>query len=302
MIRADMTKMTKTKRAAYKAAVDKAVDRCLRSPRHSHRPFDCVVEELHGRGNHGTPPTAEQSKIMETAVHKNKGRVHHATRAVEPDRTSATELKMFIDNDYALHKQQGVLIQKNLATKKVRSLYKHDLAVKAFGYLVESGAKKYAKAFSVGTDWHTMFDVPTRKLVAEELASDFERDFEVGQYDELLPKKYQKELSKKHLVPPHHRAHASKKVSWKLPESLKVTWSPTNQAYFALWPGRGPVKDQQVLKVASAEDMHGWLRDTYGDAYGIAGRTDRQDHARKKSKTQLDREISHVVPSWRAGR
>jgi hypothetical protein len=106
----------------------------------------------------------------------------------------STELRLFIVNDADLQRQQGVPILKNLATKKVRSLYKHDLAVKLFGYLVESGAKKYAKEFSVGTDWHRMFPVPTRKAVAEELTRAFEGEFELGNYDYLLPKKYQAEM------------------------------------------------------------------------------------------------------------
>jgi hypothetical protein len=299
------------------------------------------------------------------------------------DEHAATELKIFIDNDADLHRQQQVPIFKNLATKKVRSTYKHDLAVKLFGYLVESGAKKYAKEFSVGTDWHKMFSVPTRKAVAGELTRDFEGEFELGNYDDLLPKKYQKEmLGKKHLTRPP--AHALKKsssaksssVKWKPPESLKITWSVPNSAYVALWPGRGPAKDQQVLKIAGAEDMHEWLRSTYGSAYGLSGRTssaqshhstrsrtdaraaddrrraesefrgflreatdrqvegiyekekragrdeyaelaiaeasrrgiwldeddDRYAHARKKSPSQLDREIAHVLSSGRGGK
>ena len=218
------------------------------------------------------------------------------------DTDAATELEQYIKNDANLHRQQHVPIIKNLATKKVRSKYKHDLAVKAFGYLVEPGAKKYAKEFgSPGQPWHKMFDVATRKLVAEELTRDFEREFELGNYDNLLPKKYQKEFAKQHLVPPHQH-HARKKVSWKAPESLKIVWSPVNSAWFALWPGKGPIKDQQVLKVAATDEMHSWLRDTYGGAYGIVGRTLSSAHARKKSPSQLDREIAKAIPSWRKGR
>lgn len=232
--------------------------------------------------------------------------------------TEATELKLFIDNDAALYRQQHVPILKNLATKKARSQYKHDLAVKAFGYLVESGAKKYAKEFgSPNQPWHKMFDIPTRKLVAEDLTKDFEAEFELGNYDDLLPKKYQKEFAKQHLVPPHHHArkkasashHATKKsLKWKTPDSIKIAWSPVNQAYFALWPGQGRIQDQQVLKIANADDMHAWLRETYGEAYGRVGATRAHStvssaYARKKnSASQLDREIANVVPSWRGGR
>ena len=224
------------------------------------------------------------------------------------DTHEATELKLYIDNDSDLYRRQTTSLLKNLATKKVRSQYKHDLAVKLFGYLVESGAKKYAKEFgSPGQAWHKMFDVPTRKRVAEELTRDFEGKFELGNYDHLLPKKYQKEMLKKqHLVPPRH--HARKKVSWRVPDSLEVSWSPVNQAYFALWPAKRRRADQQVLKVADADEMHSWLRETYGEPYGRVGtaRASRASSARahstKKSSAQLDREIANVVRSWRGGR
>jgi hypothetical protein len=105
------------------------------------------------------------------------------------DQHAATELKLYIDNDGDLYRRQTTSILKNLATKKARGIYKHDLAVKLFGYLVESGAKKYTKEF--GGTWHQMFDVPTRKAVAEELTKDFEAEWKAGQYRSLLPKKYQ---------------------------------------------------------------------------------------------------------------
>lgn len=105
------------------------------------------------------------------------------------DKQAATELRLYIDNDSALYQGQATSIYKNLATKKARGAYKHDLAVKLFGYLVESGAKKYAKEF--GGTWHQMFDVPTRKAVAEELTDAFEAEAKLGNYDNLLPKKYQ---------------------------------------------------------------------------------------------------------------
>lgn len=189
------------------------------------------------------------------------------------DTHAATELKLYIDNDGDLYRRQTTSILKNLATKRARGEYKHDLAVKAFGYLTEAGAKKYAKEFgSPGQAWHQMFDAGTRKRAAEALAKDFETEAALGNYDSLLPKKYQKQAA---------TAHARKKVSWKTPESIKVSWSPANQAYFALWPGRGAIKDQQVLKVAGPDEMHDWLRSTYGDAYGLAGRTSssRRHHA-----------------------
>ncbi len=257
------------------------------------------------------------------------------------DDQAATELKLYIDNDADLQRQQGSSILKNLATKKAQGKYKHDLAVKLYGYLVENGAKKYAKEFgSPGQAWHQMFPPSTRKEVAEDLTRDFEGEFELGNYESLLPKKYQSSS----------RSHA-KKMSWRTPEGLKIAWAPVNQAYFALWPASAPTSRQQVLKIADANEMDAWLRETYGSEYGRGGRrahsskktdlhtqlhdpgalrsaSDRQLrgfyrdekrdvakaraeaarrgialHARKKkSPAQLDREIAERVPSWRGGR
>lgn len=320
--------------------------------------------------------------------------------------SEAAELKLFIDNDYDLYRGQTTSILKNLATKKIKSQYRHDLAVKLFGYLVEAGAKKYAKMFGAPSfPWNKMFDVPTRKQTAEALTNDFESEFELGNYDHLLPKKYQAELSKQHLVPPqrkgvhakkkrpsqppcttckgtgsipiplsdgsrfgrathltcahcggggqhshatmasgHERMHdpkvlraatnrqvsnfyydekrdtararaegarrgmslhatkkivwktpASKKITWKTPAAMKIAWSPVRQQYMALWPGRGPIEKQSVLRTADAEGMHDWLRATYGEGYGIKARAGDAAHARTKSPAQLEREIAQSL-------
>ena len=211
------------------------------------------------------------------------------------DTHAATDLEQYIVNDADLHRQQHAPILKNLATKKARGEYKHALAVKLFGYLVEAGAKKYAKEFgSSGQPWHKMFDVPTRKRVAEELTKSFEAEYALGNYDQLLPKKYQKQ--EKAPV----SSHARKKVSWKAPESLKIVWSPVNSAWFALWPGRGRIQDQQVLKIAGTDEMHSWLRETYGEPHGRVGAsrahsTVSSAYARKKSSARLDREIAAAL-------
>ena len=157
----------------------------------------------------------------------------------------ARELELYIDNDAALHQGQRQSILKNLATKKITSKYRHDLAVKLFGYLVEAGAKKYAKEFSTpGFPWHKMFDVTTRKAVANAFTRDFETEFEQGSYDHLLPKKYQAELAKKHLVKPHTHVHATRKT-----------------------PTREHVKmhDPKVLRAASDRELRAFYEDEKDD-------------------------------------
>ncbi len=137
------------------------------------------------------------------------------------DEHAATDLKLFIDNESALHGQM-TSIRKNLATKKVRpkNPYTHDLAVKLFGYLVEAGAKKYAKEF--GGTWHKLFDVPTRKVVAEALTDDFEREFELGNYDQLLPHKYKVEMLGE---PKKKRPSKAKKLAAEIAQALSGTTS-----------------------------------------------------------------------------
>lgn len=105
------------------------------------------------------------------------------------DEHAATELKLYIDNDGDLYRQMTTSILKNLATKKARGDYDSSKATKAFAYLVEAGAKKYAKEF--GGTWHQMFSVPTRMQVSKEMRDDFESEWKDGSYRNLLPKKYQ---------------------------------------------------------------------------------------------------------------
>lgn len=206
------------------------------------------------------------------------------------DPQAARELKLYIDNDGGLYRQQTLPILKNLATKRARGEYKHDLAVKVFGYLTEAGAKKYAGEFGSSSPWHQMFDAGTRKQAAEALTRDFEAEAALGNYDHLLPKKYQKAgLQHARRKAAGGVQHARKKLQWKTPGSIKVVWSPVNRTFFALWPGHGRIENQQVLKAASSDEMHAWLRDTYGPAFGRADRSARASrgggtsgHARKK--------------------
>jgi hypothetical protein len=187
----------------------------------------------------------------------------------QADEHAATELKLYIDNDAALYKNQRQSINKNLAAKKVTSKYKHDLAVKLFGYLVETGAKKYAKDFDDPKRWHHIFSVPTRKAVAEQLTRDFEDEFENGSFDSLLPKKYQAELAKKNLVPT--RPHAP----------------PHPDTYHATKRGHGhlAMHDPKVLRSASDRQVRDFYYDEKHDAARARAEAQRRGlhvHATKK--------------------
>ena len=108
------------------------------------------------------------------------------------DETAAHELKLFTENDSQIYHSQTLSILKNLATKAAKGTYTHEGGTKLFMYLAENGAKKYSKEFSDGRDWNQMFTVPTRRMAAKEWAEEFETEYKLGNYDNLLPKKYQK--------------------------------------------------------------------------------------------------------------
>ena len=110
----------------------------------------------------------------------------------EVDEHASTELELFISSDSQLYRQQYQPILKNLATKRARGIYDHAKAVKLFMYLMETGAKKYAKEFAAPSEWAQIFSVPTRKAAAEQFAHHFEVEDSLGNYDNFLPKKYQK--------------------------------------------------------------------------------------------------------------
>ena len=116
----------------------------------------------------------------------------------ELDQHAATELRLFVDNDGELYRQQTTPIHRNLATKMARGTYVHAGAVKLFMHLAESGAKKYAREFGDGIPWNVTFSVPTRRAAAEVWASEFETEYALGNYNHFLPKKYQRQWTLKY--------------------------------------------------------------------------------------------------------
>ena len=110
------------------------------------------------------------------------------------DKEAATELVMYVDNDSQLYRQMVTPWRKNLIAKIARGIFDYNKAVMGLAKnLFTEGAKRYAKDFSTGGDWADIFSVPTRKMAAEEWLDSYLGEAEVGEYDELLPKKYQKD-------------------------------------------------------------------------------------------------------------
>lgn len=109
----------------------------------------------------------------------------------------AQELKITTDSDGDIYRRQTESILKNLITKVARGIYNKTGAVKIFMYLAETGARKYAKEQGGNEgQWHDMFPIAVRRLVADAWRQEFEAEANLGNYDNMLPKKYQGKRTK----------------------------------------------------------------------------------------------------------
>jgi hypothetical protein len=137
--------------------------------------------------------TIAESEKIRKKYPEEAGR--NAAKRVRQARMSdeARELKLFIENDGDLYRQQGQPILKNLTVKKAQGKYDSAKAVKLYMYLMDNGAKKYFKQFgSPGMKWMDMFPKKARLEAAKEFVEEFEEAFDDGEYDEYIPKKYRK--------------------------------------------------------------------------------------------------------------
>lgn len=126
----------------------------------------------------------------------------------ETDKSVVQELKLFTENDSDIYRQTTTSILKNLATKRAQGKYDHDKAAAAFMYLAEAGARKYARQHGGGeSEWHLLFPIEVRRQAAAEWRDEFEVEANLGNYDNLLPKKYQSTRPKK-MIPKEPRSAA----------------------------------------------------------------------------------------------
>jgi hypothetical protein len=120
------------------------------------------------------------------------GHQKNASSRAPADEAAARELSLYIDNEYSLvgaPNSQGKAIEKNLLRKLKAGTFDLKLSEQAYMYLVETGAKKYAKEFASAQDWNKIFSKATRELVAYELASTFYEEYKLGNKggDEHVP-------------------------------------------------------------------------------------------------------------------
>lgn len=130
-------------------------------------------------------------KLLEELDPMNKKQSKTMKEGFDSDESVARELKLFIDNDGELYRQQTMPIMKNLARKMRKGVYDSARAVKLWKYLADSGAKKYAREHGgPKVKWSEMFPVSIRMMVAKELAEDFDDEMKVGGLDveDLLKK------------------------------------------------------------------------------------------------------------------
>jgi len=92
------------------------------------------------------------------------------------DQEQADELKLFIDNDYPTY-QKGAAYREALVRRMQQGKFDLALAAKGFGWIVDEGAKKYAK--DVGGTWNRLFTPATRKQVAKEMAEEWANEYRV---------------------------------------------------------------------------------------------------------------------------
>jgi len=93
------------------------------------------------------------------------------------DATAARELKLYIENDRDLYRQQIVPIIKNVQRKMKSGKYDHAQAPKLWLYLVDNGAKKYVKEF--GGDDKRDFPKDLRLSIANEFAIEYKAEIDI---------------------------------------------------------------------------------------------------------------------------
>ncbi len=167
---------------------------------------------------------------------KNPGRGTRVKNPAERDLDAERDLELYIVNTAELY-PQFQSIQKNLATKKAKGAYDAALAIKLFMYLVESGAKQYVKEMGITLPWHKVFPVPSRREISKSLRDSFQQSYKAGEYDHMLPKKYQKKTN---------------------PKASKKNPRGSSRAPFALKDATFADLDAKVIEVEAGDKLHKW--------------------------------------------
>jgi hypothetical protein len=115
-----------------------------------------------------------RADVVPPVLRSNRGRRRNS-RGASADPVAAHELALFTENDGTLYRQATSIIT-NLAKKMAKGQFNRTKAVKAMGYLADSGGRKYMKEFGdpVRGPWHSypmakvsrVFSPATRRAAA----------------------------------------------------------------------------------------------------------------------------------------
>ena len=133
---------------------------------------------------------ASVDAILQQGTDLNRPKTQHAVGGftgdnpmteggADVDEDAVRELKIYIDHNADLYKQNVEPIQRNLSRKWDKGVYDHELAQKLFYYLAVNGAKQYGQEHSNG-DGLRIFSPDTRRAVAKELADDWLAELKAG--------------------------------------------------------------------------------------------------------------------------
>jgi hypothetical protein len=102
------------------------------------------------------------------------------------DSNAMNDLEITIESDGELHRQQFMPIINNIKKKIKGGSYNHSLVAKLWLYLVDAGAKKYAKEFaSHPSEWSKIFIKKDRIILSEKLADYYYDQIKAGEYGEI---------------------------------------------------------------------------------------------------------------------
>ena len=167
----------------------------------------------------------------------------------------AVELQLYIENDADLYRQQYIPILQNLSKKKKKGVYNPQLAPKLFRYLVDNGAKKYAKEFGTGVqDAAKMFPGPVRDVVALELTRAFESDFENKEYDFMKESSLNESL--KDMVLNLFKSKNPKKKGWWEWDNFTWVYTYPNSEGLRVWVSIWNPNDRLPLDFSKTKPAH----------------------------------------------
>ena len=140
-----------------------------------------AADDIFQKGDYDAISVEVDEGMQESAYDKIK-RIRNKLNE-SSDEHAETELKLYIQNDRDLYRQQIVPIIKNVQRRMKKGTYDHIKAPKLWMYLVDNGAKKYVKEF--GGDVKRDFPKDVRQSVAVQFLNEYKAEIEIQGGDML---------------------------------------------------------------------------------------------------------------------